>query len=387
MITAHNWPLVSLSQLLKETSREERLEPDKEYSLLGARWYAKGLYTKAVKTGDQIKASRLYRVQAGDFVYNRLFAWKGSFAVASEENDGCFVSNEFPCFEVNRERLIPEFLWYYFSREESWNRAFGLSTGATPTSRNRLKEALLLAMTVPLPPLEEQRRIVDKVKRLSTRIAEAQLLRKIAVEGCDQLCRAILRDERWGPPIPTPMGELVTWRKPHVPVIATDTYDFAGVYCFGRGVFRGQRRTGTEFAYTQLTQIRKCEFIYPKLMAWEGALAVIPEECDGLFVSPEFPVFTINEDRVFPEVLDVYFRSPAVWPSLSGASTGTNVRRKRLNPNDFLKYTFPLPTRKAQAAVRAVYRRMNELRPLQKQTTQLNALVPAILDRAFKEAL
>jgi type I restriction enzyme S subunit len=387
MNTAHEWPQIPLSELLADASREERPEPSKEYSLLGARWYAKGLYTKAVKTGSEIKASRLYRVQAGDFVYNRLFAWKGSFAVASDENDGCFVSNEFPCFAVNRERLIPEFLWYYFTREEAWNRAFGLSTGATPTSRNRLKEASLLAMMVPLPPLKEQRSIVAKIESLAAKISEARSLRASSDDGCDQLCRAILRDERWGPPIPTSMSDLVTWRKPHVSVVATETYDFAGVYCFGRGVFRGQRRTGTEFAYKQLTQIRAGEFIYPKLMAWEGALAVIPEECDGLFVSPEFPLFTINEDRVLPEVLDVYFRSPAVWPSLSGASTGTNVRRKRLNPSDFLKYQFPLPTRKAQLAVRAVRSRMNELRPLQQQKAQLDALLPSILDRAFKGAL
>jgi type I restriction enzyme S subunit len=387
MTTANGWPPVSLAQLLTNISREERVEPDREYELLGARWYAKGLYTKEVKSGSQIRAPKLYRVHAGDFVYNRLFAWKGSFAVASIENDGCFVSNEFPCFAVNRDQLIPEFLWYYFGREESWNRAFGLSTGATPTSRNRLKEALLLAMTVPLPPLEEQQRIVMKIDHLAAKISEAQVLRRRSNDECDQLCRAILRDDRWGAPTPTPMHELVTWRKPHVSVVAAESYDFAGVYCFGRGVFRGQRKTGMDFAYKQLTQLHAGEFVYPKLMAWEGALGVVPQECDGFYVSPEFPVFTINEDRVLPEVLDVYFRSPAVWPLLSGASTGTNVRRKRLNPNDFLKYEFPLPPRQAQMALRAARGRMSELQPLQNQAAQLEAMLPSVLDRAFKGEL
>ena len=110
------------------------------------------------------------------------------------------------------------------------------------------------------------------------------------------------------------MSDLLVLRKPDVKVEATDSYQFAGVYCFGRGVFAGQRKDGSEFAYRILTRVQQGNFVYPKLMAWEGALGVVPEKCDGLYVSPEFPVFEIREDRVLPEVLDTYFRMPSVWP-------------------------------------------------------------------------
>ena len=36
------------------------------------------------------------------------------------------------------------------------------------------------------------------------------------------------------------------------------------------------------------------QFVYSKLFAWEGALAVVDSEFDGLFVSQEFPTFTID---------------------------------------------------------------------------------------------
>ena len=36
-------------------------------------------------------------------------------------------------------------------------------------------------------------------------------------------------------------------------------------------------------------------------------LGIIPPECGGCFVSPEFPVFTVRQERVFPELLDAYF--------------------------------------------------------------------------------
>ena len=143
-----------------------------------------------------------------------------------------------------------------------------------------------------------------------------------------------------------------------------------------------------EFAYNRLTRLRTGNFVYPKLMAWEGALGVVPFECDGLVVSTEFPVFEINEDRVLPETLDVYFRTPLVWPTLSTASTGTNVRRRRLNPVDFLNLKIPLPSMEQQQQLREVKAKVDALKQLQAETqAELDALLPSILDKAFKGEL
>jgi type I restriction enzyme, S subunit len=73
----HSWPMVALGEMLLPVSREETVEPGRRYAILGAHWYAKGLYTKDSKYGSEIAASKVYRVEAGDFVYNRLFALEG----------------------------------------------------------------------------------------------------------------------------------------------------------------------------------------------------------------------------------------------------------------------------------------------------------------------
>jgi len=176
-------PLISLAEVLKSVSRPERVEPEKTYRILGAHWYAEGLYVKDTLLGSQIRADKVFRVEEGDFVYNRLFAWKGSFAVATESNSGCYVSNEFPCFTINDDRADANFLWRYFSRVSAWEEALGLSTGGTPTSRNRLKEEKFLAMMIPLPPLSEQRRIVSRIEELAAKINEARGLRRADTAG------------------------------------------------------------------------------------------------------------------------------------------------------------------------------------------------------------
>ena len=188
------WPLVPLGEVLLPISRPEPLIATEQYRLLGAHWYAEGLYIKDIKTGSEIQANQLYRVEAGDFVYNRLFAWKGSFALAGKDVHGCYVSNEFPCFRLREERADGRYLHYYFSRESIWNEALGLSSGGTPTSRNRLKEDRLLAMAVPLPPIEEQRRVVQRIDLLTRKVQTVHKLQAEITTELDSLIRSVTSD-------------------------------------------------------------------------------------------------------------------------------------------------------------------------------------------------
>ena len=58
----------------------------------------------------QMKASQLFRIEQGDFVYTRLFASKGTFALIGEALDGCHASSEFPCFQINVALVEPQTL-------------------------------------------------------------------------------------------------------------------------------------------------------------------------------------------------------------------------------------------------------------------------------------
>jgi type I restriction enzyme S subunit len=243
-------------------------------------------------------------------------------------------------------------------------------------------------MEIPLPPVEEQQCIVARVEELATRIEEARGLKQKVHEDCDVLCRSILSDTSDGAPVLTPMRELVKLRELDITVSPEEVYWFAGVYSFGKGLFRGQRKRGMEFSYNRLTRLKAGNFVYPKLMAWEGAFALVPSEGDGLVVSPEFPVFEIDQQRLLPETLEVYFHIPSVWLAVSGASTGTNVRRRRLNPADFLAFEIPLPPMKTQKRLREVKTKLDQINQLQSKTSaELNALLPSILDKAFKGEL
>lgn len=384
-MSAAPWTQVPLRDVATPVDRAEVPAAGRRYRQIGVRLWGEGAYERESMDGAATQYGYLNRVESNDIIVNKIWARHGAVSVVTPELAGCWCSGEFPLFTADQSRLRSRWMFWLTKSPSFWTACEEVSRGTT--SKSRLRPEQFLRVNIPLPSPEEQDRIVATLDAAAARVAEAQRLCREIHDEADALCRSILSDPRY-PITPTPMRELVTLRAPDVEVKAQESYHFAGIYCFGKGMFRGQTRLGAEFSYDTLSCVRAGDFTYPKLMAWEGALCVVPPECDGLYVSTEYPVFEIDTDRVLPDVLDVYFRSPEVWPKLSGTSKGTNVRRRRLNPQQFLNYTMPLPKREVQERMAEVRAKLAGIKAQHAGlVTELEALMPAILDRAFKGEL
>lgn len=173
-----SWQPTRLSEVLRPAVRAEVVTADSEYRLLGVRLDGGGPFLREVKLGTQLSATTLNRVAAGDFIYSRLFAWRGAFGVIPKALDGCYVSSEFPAFVVRDDRIDVEFLRLWFRLRSTLAVVEADCTGSTPLTRNRFKEHFFLALEVPLPPLDEQRRIVARIEEVAGKIEEARGLRK-----------------------------------------------------------------------------------------------------------------------------------------------------------------------------------------------------------------
>ena len=126
------------------------------------------------------------------------------------------------------------------------------------------------------------------------------------------------------------------------------------------------------------------DFIYPKLMAWEGAFAMVTDEFDGTVVSPEFVVFRPINGKLMCETLDTYFRSPACLDDVAKSSTGSNRRRRRLNPRAFLSLQMPVPLKLDQSQLKSVYEFENSSRAeFDSRTSRVTNLRNSILNKAF----
>lgn len=156
---------VPIGKFLKQIKREIILEPEIRYNLLGVKWYGKGVFVRESKLGKEIKAKKLFKVCSGDFIYNRLFAWKSSFAIIPKEFDGCLVSGEFPTFVKNSEDVNINFILQYILLPHNIKKIDKLSTGMSSVSRKRFKEKSFLSFPIPDLSLNEQEYISSKISR------------------------------------------------------------------------------------------------------------------------------------------------------------------------------------------------------------------------------
>jgi len=382
----NGWQTIQLGDVLKRVKSELAIDDSVTYKQVTVRLWNKGVILRGEQEGSEIKTKRQFYVKTGQLLMSRIDVRNGAIGLVPKELDGAIVSNDFWVYDFDENQIYPEFLTLYVNTPGFIEDANRTSSGTT--KRIRAEETAFLNINIPFPPLPEQRRIVAHIELLAARVNEAQRLREEVEKESELLLRSIFADNSDGEATPTPMRELVSLREPDVTVSPDEFYHFAGTYSFGRGMFRGVKKKGNQFAYKKLTRLCTNNFTFPKLMAWEGAYAVIPPECDGLVVSTEFPVFELNQEKILPETMAVYFRNPAIWETLSGQSTGTNVRRRRLNPQTFLNYQFPLPPMKRQLLLRDVQAKVNALQELQSASEeQLSVLMQSILDKAFKGEL
>lgn len=249
------------------------------------------------------------------------------------------------------------------------------------------------------PDFAEQRRIVTKIESLASRIDEARQLRHAIKTDMDSLLVAMaqrndLSDEEkiekgWQR---LALGEVMTQVSDPIEVEPGVEYPHFGIYSFAKGLFKKAPLLGDEIKATKLYRVREGQFIYGRLNAYEGAFAVIGADYDGSHVSNEFPAFECGQDRIHPSFLLAYFSSPAVWEALkrkvTGIGGGAGNRRIRLKESVLLAEEIWLPPVDWQQKIKSTAEKLMALKA-DRQTVgmELDALLPAILDRAFKGEL
>jgi type I restriction enzyme, S subunit len=384
------WTEVALGELLESVSRTVRVQPDESYRLLGVRLEGNGAFHRETKLGGETSANRLDRVQDGDFIYSRLFAWRGAFSLIGPELDGAYVSNEFPIFTARKpERIDLRYLNYWFGQPRIWKIVEDDCQGSTPLTRNRYKEEFFYELRVPLPPLPEQQRLVAHLEAIKSSLTRVQKLR--AEERKEKLALVTSLAHRWD--LDSESKRARGWQKVTLGAVLQETSDTAavdatasypniGIYSYGRGTFNKPPIDGANTSATQLFRVRAGQFIYSRLFAFEGAYALVRPSQDGHYVSNEFPSFNLDTQRILPEFLFAYFKSPAVWRELAEQSTGLGDRRQRIHPEIIQAHSINLPPIEYQAKVRDAFMKLERVGASAGEE-EIDALIPSLLDRIF----
>ena len=388
------WRLTKLSEVLQSISRSEPVDPAKEYRLLGIRLDGGGAFHRETKLGSQIAARTLSQVRMGDFIYSRLFAWRGAFGVIGAELDGCYVSGEFPTFTPIPSRIDVQFLRHWFCLPTTIARVEADCTGSTPLTRNRFKEHFFLALEVPLPPLGEQRGIVARIEDLAIKIDEARLLRQQAAEHADALVgarsAAVFRRSATGGTVPLEsIASLERGKFSHRP--RNDPRFFGGAHPWIQiGEIESAGKVIRRWTETLNDDGLAISKRFPKgtvlisIAATIGSVGILDFDC----CVPDSIVGVTPNDGTDSEFLYYYLTYlRGHLEEIAPQSAQKNINLQILSPLPVPKLALG-EQRRIVEELDALQTQANALKRLQAEAAaELDGLLPSILDKAFNGEL
>jgi type I restriction enzyme S subunit len=378
--------------------------PDLVFRYLGMEHVAPGQWDEPMPVeipGREIK-SQVIVYRPGLILYGKLRPYLNKVVVPSTEG---VASTEFVPIAVNEKVVESHYLAAYL-RSPAFVAYATQNTTGSRQPRVRL-DALWNAL-IPLPPLEEQRRIVARVEELMSRIREAKRLRQEAKEEAERLWQSILSETFPKPGSELPkgwrwvrLGDVCEYRTGIWGPEASDptqgfpiirSTEIEGLLIRPQTASVRMVRRGQVDAYKLETGdilINKSSGS-PHLVGWP---AIFEDPRDGkIYLFSNF-MLRLRADRrtLEPWFLLYYLHSPTARSIYLGAQDTTSGLRN-LRVREFMVQPIPLPPLEEQRRIVAYFQdvqgKIRALKEVQAQTeAELKRLEQAILDKAFRGEL
>ena len=372
---------VCIGDFLNKSYNWVEPEPDQTYKQITARLWGKGLTLRAEVAGSQIAAARQLQVKAGQFLVSRIDARHGAFGIVPPNLGGALVSNDFPCFDIDSKVVLPTYFAWYARTESFIALCRRASEGST--NRVRLKENEFLRMTVPLPPHDEQQRIVAKLDKVAALVEE----RRKVIETAEHDARAMLsnafREIIDGAPY-RPMAEVAPLVRRPVEIDLDEPYTEIGIKSFYNGIFHRRTMSGAEYSWQKLFWIQEGDIVFSNLMAWEKAIAVASADDTDCVGNHRMLTCEVNRTLATPTFLLAYFRTEEGFMQVTGRSPGSIARNKTLSSKKLPTIKVPVPPIDQQRWFDRLQRQVHQVEALRKSAGgDVGALLPAMLDGVF----
>jgi type I restriction enzyme S subunit len=386
-----SWQKVRLGEVLHRSDETVELQSHVEYREITVRLWGKGVVLRGIVTGAEVAASRRMVARQGQFILSRIDARNGALGIVPSELDGAIISNDFPVFNVIADRLLPLYLGWICKTAAFVEECQRASEGTT--NRVRLQEDTFLTQDLTLPSLEEQRRIVARIEGLSAKVHEAQTFRRKAAEEAEILTASYLMHLFDGAASTersqTRLGDVCSFHGGSQPAKFHFTYQPRDGYV--RLIQIRDYKSDNYLTYVSRDSVRKfCSAedvmigrygppIFQILRGLEGAynVALMKASPDTARLSKEFLFYLLKEPRLFHKVEEDSQRT----------SGQTGVRKELLE--DHITFIPPLPEQsRIVADLDDLQQKADSLRTLQTESAvELHALMPSILDKAFRGEL
>jgi type I restriction enzyme S subunit len=305
------WDEKPLREVLEKDLDCVPVTPGTQYEMTGVLSYGKGLFRKPAASGETSSYSTFYKLQRNQLVMSQLFGWEGALAVVTEPFVGTHVSSQFPTFQVKPKEAEIGYIGWAVRQPSFWTQLAAKAVGMG-VRRKTLNPEALLSCKLPIPPVDEQRRVVAKLDAAAERIACATTAQSANAEDFDRLLISMHETAAKGRVCT--VGSILELSEEQEYISPEKEYPQVGVKCFGGGLFTKGPVLGGSTTYKTFNRLYPGTVVLSQVKGWEGAIGVADPSLDGWFVSPEYRTFRCRDGQADPDylskILKFHRRSP-----------------------------------------------------------------------------
>lgn len=388
------FPKVPLGECLAHRAEFITIEDDREYKRARVQLHGRGIVLRDQVSGAEIRTKKQQVAREGELLVAEIDAKVGGFGVVPPELDGAVVSSHYFLYTIDERKCLKGWL-------DAYVKSGGLEEQVSSrgsTNYAAIRPAHVLQFQIPLPPLDEQRRIVDKVQKLLNRVQEIAETRAQALESVESAWRSVAEKTiaRYQSERDQPLGELVSVRGGGTPS--------KGNPYFWQGTIPWVSPKDMKMRVIRDAQDHISEEAVadsPAKLLEPGCVLVVTR---GMIMAHTVPSAVlavpaaINQDMkalVPRSGIRADFLCTILWglnaQILELVERSTHDTRK-LETNKLLGFKIPVPSLTEQehvvARLAAMEAKLSELEQLQRESAlRIDALAPSILDKAFKGEL
>ena len=375
------WPKVPIGEILTKSTEQVEILPHQTYREVTVRLWGKGVDLRREVMGAEIKAAKRNIVKTGQFIVSRIDARNGAFGLIPDDLDGAVVSNDFPVFNENTDKLNPSYLNWLSKTSTFVDLCKRASEGTT--NRVRLKEDLFLQMEIPLPPLPEQKKIVEWIDAVTVRVEEADSQVEETENRLNNLLMSAFIDITEGVP-ELPLQEVAPLTRRPAEIDPAAEYPGISTRSFGRGTFHNPPLKGSEITWQKPYEVKAGDILVSNIKAWEGSIAVVNPEDDGRFGSHRYLTFQPKSGIATPRFVCFYLLSPEGLYHVGEASPGSADRNRTTGSRAMQKISVPVPPYEKQLWFDQLYEKVEEAKRLISENREERAaLLPSVLNQVF----
>jgi len=375
------WPKVKLGEVLRYRKEFITIDDLKVYKRPRVKLHVQGIVLRDEVLGAAIKTKQQQLCHVGEFLVAEIDAKVGGFGIVPQELDGAIVSSHYFLFVIDEEKLNRCFLGWFIQTPDFREQVEAQGS----TNYAAIRPSDVLRYGIPLPPLEEQQRIVARIEELAEQINEARRLRQRAVKAAQDMIVSV--HSQMAATRIKKLSDFLQLDEDQVPVLFDKPYPQVGVKSFGDGLFAKEAVLGSATTYKAFNRLYAGALVLSQVKGWEGAIAVCPKSLEGRFVSPEYRTFRCLQTECRTSYLASIVKTEWFWRRLADATRGVGARRERVRPEQFLNLTLPMPEIEQQRVGEKLFDQIEALMLNLLETTALDNLLPSILDKAFKGRL